>query len=85
MEKRALSGHRGVHIRLQREPQVTLTSASRSSWQHSNKKPEDRLDYTQKASVTSCFGLGFFLYLLNTLILKMAIEPEDKVEGGEII
>lgn len=34
VEKRALSGHRGMHIRLQKEPQVRLVSALHSSLQH---------------------------------------------------
>lgn len=42
VEKRALSGHSGMHIRLQKEPKVRVVSASHSSLQHSAFGVKDR-------------------------------------------
>uniref|UniRef100_A0A8C4ERB0 Furin (paired basic amino acid cleaving enzyme) b n=1 Tax=Dicentrarchus labrax TaxID=13489 RepID=A0A8C4ERB0_DICLA len=53
VEKRALSGHRGMHIRLQKEPQVRLVSAPTqliAALHVGNKRPKDRLYYTQRVS-----------------------------------
>lgn len=68
VEKRALSGHRGMHIKLQKEPQVRLLSALTeliAALHVGNKRPKDRLDYTSRvcksqekkrmpASMTAC-------------------------------
>lgn len=68
VEKRALSGHRGMHIKLQKEPQVRLVSALTefiAALHVGNKRPKDRLDYTSlvcksqekkrmPASMTAC-------------------------------
>lgn len=67
VEKRALSGHRGMHIKLQKEPQVRLVSALTqliAAVHVGNKRPKDRLDYIQErvyisrekmpASMTAC-------------------------------
>lgn len=63
VEKRALSGHRGMHIKLQREPQVRLVSASHSSLQHTpcwqqKARRQIRLHaeivFISQASMTSC-------------------------------
>lgn len=56
VEKRALSGHRGIHIRLQKEPQVRLLSALTqliAVLHVGNKRPKDRLDYQQKSAYIS--------------------------------
>uniref|UniRef100_A0A3B3YGB6 Peptidase S8 pro-domain domain-containing protein n=1 Tax=Poecilia mexicana TaxID=48701 RepID=A0A3B3YGB6_9TELE len=75
VEKRALSGHTGMHIRLQKEPQVRLVSALSqltAALLIGNKKPEDRLDYTvnvytsleksMPASVTACQPLFIYFF-----------------------
>uniref|UniRef100_A0AAX7SWG0 Peptidase S8 pro-domain domain-containing protein n=1 Tax=Astatotilapia calliptera TaxID=8154 RepID=A0AAX7SWG0_ASTCA len=49
VEKRALSGHKRMHIRLQKEPQVRLLSALAQlivALHVGNKRPKDRLDCT---------------------------------------
>lgn len=75
VEKRALSGHRGMHIRLQKEPQVRLVSALTlliAALHVGNKRPKDRLDYTQRlcisqvkrmpSSMTACQTLYSFQF-----------------------
>ena len=55
VEKRALTSHKGMHIRLQKEPQVRLLSALTQltvALHIGNKRPKDRLDYT----VTVCLS-----------------------------